>query len=117
VLTRHTGPRLIIYMINSQSGPQYGKRVYWAALLSQEKHLNENLNFNLFLAFVFSSSHRFRPNASTGKKVSLALWNLSLQCEKGSPEAWGRPFVKEDYDYDAFDLYHANDLIQIRLIP
>ena len=51
------------------------------------------------------------------KKVCLKLWVLSLQCEKGSPEAWGRPFVKEDYNYDAFDLYHANDLIQIRLIP
>jgi hypothetical protein len=68
VHTRHTGPALIIYMImlDSCSGPLYGKGAHWTASLSQEKHLNENLNFNLFFAFVFSSSRRFRQNGSTG---------------------------------------------------
>jgi len=62
-------------------------------------------------------SYAFVAKKQNDQRGFLKLWILSLQCEKGSPEAWGRPFVKEDYDYDAFDLYHANDLIQIRLIP
>ena len=38
------------------------------------------------------SDRRFRPI------------NVPTRSEKGSPEAWGCPFAKEDYNYDAFFL-------------